>query len=101
MKYVTIFFMMILLFGGVLVSCEDPDDGDDDVVVIEGPDPCETTPNCIPDMSDWKLHYKPKHAYCTQCHTGCLPKHDIFCAEDDTWTVMPADCMKCHRIKHQ
>lgn len=97
MKQLTILMMIILLFGGVLVSCEETDD-DDDVVIV---DPCEETPNCIPELSDWKLHYKPQHDHCTQCHTGCLPKHETFCSVDDMWAVQAEACMRCHRRMHK
>jgi hypothetical protein len=93
MKYLITSIFLILICGGVLVSCveEEP----------EVVDPCKTTPNCIPDLSDWKLHYKPHNADCTMCHTTCTPNiAHSFSTVGQIWTVEDSYCLKCHKKQH-
>ncbi|MBU0994839.1 MAG: hypothetical protein KJ737_20295 [Proteobacteria bacterium] len=97
MKNVTICLIIIFFLSGGIISC--------DYVEEESPvvvDPCQETPNCIPDVSDWKLHYKPYNSDCMKCHTTCTPNAaHTFCVVGDVWNITDDNCLKCHPSVHQ
>jgi hypothetical protein len=91
-----IIVILILLFAGALFSCDQYLNPEEEKV-----DPCTTVPNCIPDLSNWKLHYKPHHSECTMCHTTCAPNAaHAFCTEGESWNAAEDRCLKCHPSQH-
>ena len=60
-------------------------------------DPCEETPNCIPELSNWKLYYQPYNSDCMKCHTTCtLNASHSFCSAGGPWIVSEERCLSCH-----
>lgn len=99
MQRAVILLIFILSFAGSFMAC---DGGGGTGCGSEEIDPCQEVPNCIPDLSDWKLHYKPHNADCTQCHTTCTPsKEHTFCATGTFWNVPESTCLKCHATQHK
>lgn len=96
MKQIILFFMIIIFFGSVLVSCEWREEEEETI------DPCTVASSCIPELSDWKLPFKPYNSDCTMCHTTCTPSAShIFCMDGDMWNATENRCLKCHANQHK
>lgn len=101
MKKVVILLVFIFSFAGFFIACDGGGSGGCGNTEPEV-DPCTETPNCIPDWSDWKLHYTPYNADCVKCHTTCTPSEGhTFCVTGQSWNVAYSNCLKCHSTQHQ
>lgn len=96
MKKVIFSMIFLLAVSGGLIRCNIGGGGDTAV------DPCTDKPNCIPELSNWKLSYKPYNSNCMKCHTTCTPNSEHnFCITGGSWGVTEERCLKCHSTRHQ